>query len=93
MKIAKLKITKFEGTALDWFRFCNQFEFETEQVQISPISQLSFLKKHLVPKVRLLIDGVPFSSTSYARAKSILTSRYEKPGLPYLRLLPLTSIA
>ena len=93
LKIAKLKITKFEGTALDWFRFCNQFEIETEQVQISPISQLSFLKKHLVPKVRLLIDGVPFASTSYARAKSILTSRYEKPGLPYLRLLPLTSIA
>ena len=93
VKLAKLKITKFEGTALGQFRFCNQFEIETERVQISPISQLSILKKYLVPKVRLLIDGVPFASTSYARAKSIVTSRYEKPGLPYLRLLSLTSIA
>ena len=26
VKLPKLKITKFEGTALDWFRFWNQFE-------------------------------------------------------------------
>ena len=61
-KLPKLKITKFEGTALDWFRFWNQFETEIDQVQISPISKFSYLKELLVPKVRLLIDGLPFTS-------------------------------
>ena len=71
VKLVKLKITKFEGTALDWFRFWNQFETEIGQVQISPISKLSYLKEYLVPKVRLLIDGVPFTFEGYARAKSV----------------------
>ena len=65
-------------TDLDWFRFWNQFETEIDQVQISPISKFSYLKELLVPKVRLLIDGLPFTSEGYARAKSILTSRYGK---------------
>ena len=79
VKLPKLKITKFEGTALDWFRFWNQFETEIDQVQISLISKFSYLKELLVPKVRLLIDGLPFTSEVYARAKSILTFRYGKP--------------
>ena len=78
VKLPKLKITKFEGTALDWFRFWNQFETEIDQVQISPISKFSYLKELLVPKVRLLIDGLPFTSEGYTRVKSILTSRYGK---------------
>ena len=57
VKLPKLKITKFEGTALDWFWFWNQFQTEIDQVQISPISKFSYLKELLVPKVRLLIDG------------------------------------
>ena len=80
VKLPKLKITKFEGTALDWFRFWNQFETEIDQVQISPISKFSYLKELLVPKVRLLIDGPLFTSEGYARSKSILTSRYGKPS-------------
>ena len=44
VKLPKLKITKFEGTALDWFRFWNQFETEIDQVQISPISKFAYLK-------------------------------------------------
>ena len=30
VKLPKLKITKFEGIALDWFRFWNQFETEID---------------------------------------------------------------
>ena len=67
-KLSKVKITKFEETALDWFWFWNQFETEVDQIQISPISKFSYLKEHLVPKVRLLIDGLPFKSDGYARA-------------------------
>ena len=28
VKLPKLKITKFEGTTMDWFRFWNQFKTE-----------------------------------------------------------------
>ena len=67
-KLSKVKITKFEETALDWFWFWNQFEIEIDQIQISPISKFSYLKEHLVPKERLLIDGLPSKSDGYARA-------------------------
>ena len=71
VKLPKLKITNFEGTALDWFRFWNHFETEIDQVQISPISKFSYLKKLLVPKVRLLRDRLPFTSDGFVRAKLI----------------------
>ena len=80
VKLPKLKIIKFDGTTLDWFRFWNQFETEIDQVQISPISEFSYLKELLVPKIRLLIDGLPFTSEGYARAKLILNSGYGKPS-------------
>ena len=31
VKLPKLKITKFQGTTLDWFRFWNQFETKIDQ--------------------------------------------------------------
>ena len=34
VKLPKLKIIKFEITALEWFRFWNQFETEIHQVQV-----------------------------------------------------------
>ena len=80
MKLPKLKITKFEATVLDWFRVWNLFETEIDQVQISSRTKFSYLKELLVPKVRLLIDGLPFKYVVYARVKSILTSRYIKPS-------------
>ena len=80
VELPNLKITKFERASLDWFRFWNQFETEIDQVQISPISKFSYLKELLVPKVRFLIDGLPFTSEGYARAKSILISTYGKPS-------------
>ena len=80
VKLPKLKITKFEGTVLNCFWFWNQFETEINQVQISLISKFSYLNKLLVPKIRLLIDVLPFTSEGYARAKSTLTSKYGKPS-------------
>ena len=80
VKLPKLKITKFEGTAENWFQFWNQFETEMVEVQSSPTSKFSYLKEFLVPKVRLIIYELPFTSEGYARVKSILTSRYGKPS-------------
>ena len=80
VKLSKLAITKFEGTHLDWFRFWNQFETEIDKVEISAISKFSYLKEFLVPKLRALIDGLPFTPEGYARAKSILLAKFGKPS-------------
>ena len=44
VKLPKLVISKFEGTALDWFRFWNQFETEIDKQDISPVTKFSYLK-------------------------------------------------
>ena len=54
-KLHKLVITKFDGTSLDWFYFWNQFESEIDKAEIGPVSMFSYLKKLLIPIVRLLI--------------------------------------
>ena len=39
-KLPKLVISKFEGTAVDWLRFWNQFETEIDQKDhISPVTK------------------------------------------------------
>ena len=76
VKPLKLKITRFERTVLDWFWFWNQLETEIDKVEISSIRKFSYLKELLDPNLRLIIDGLPFTSEGYARAYSILTSKY-----------------
>ena len=78
VKLPKMEITKFQGTHLDWQRFWNQFEAEIDKSSISQISKFSYLKEMVVQKVRLTIDGLPFTVEGYERAKSILKSRYGK---------------
>ena len=52
-KLPKLVISKFEDTALDWFRFWKQFKTEIDQQDhISPVTKYSFLKEFLLPHVR-----------------------------------------
>ena len=79
IKLPKLVISKFEGTALDWFRFWNQFETEIDKQDISPVTKFSYRKEFLFPQARKLIDGLPFTPEGYSRAKSILVSTYCKP--------------
>ena len=38
------------------------------------------MKEFLEPKVRSIIDGLPFTSEGYNRAKSILEGKYGKPS-------------
>ena len=77
-KLPKLMITKFNGTHLDWLRFWGQFEAEIEKSNIPLVSKFSYLKELLVPGVRLLVDGLPFTSEGYERAKGILKSKFGK---------------
>ena len=78
VKLPKLFITKFNGTHLDWFRFWNQFQSDIEKSELSPVSKFSDLKQLVTPKVRSLIDGLPFTTEGYARAKNILVKKYGK---------------
>ena len=79
-KLPKLIISKFEGTALDWFRFWNQFETQTDpQDHISSVTKYSYLKEFLLPHVRKLVDSLPFTSEGYSRAKAILQAKFGKP--------------
>ena len=77
-KLLKLVIAKFDGTSLDWFCFWNQFKSDIDKTEIGPVSKLSYLKELLILRVRLLIDGLPFTSEGYSRAKSILFGKFGK---------------
>ena len=58
VNLPNLVITKFKVTHMDLFRFWNQFETESDKVEISAISKFSYLKEFHVPKVKALIDGL-----------------------------------
>ena len=75
-RLPKLVITKFQGTHLDWMRFWSQFEEEVDKSNVSQVTKFSFLKKLLLPRVRLLVDRLPFNSEGYERAKNILSIKY-----------------
>ena len=77
-KLRKLVITPFNGTHADWLRFWNQFEAEIDSTQIPMVTKFSYLKELVEKKVRMSIDGLPFNSEGYERAKNILKSRYAK---------------
>ena len=79
-KLPKLVITRFQGTHLDWQRFWGQFEAEIDKSDIGPVAKFSYLKELLVPRVRATIDGLPFTSEGYARAKNILKTKHGRPS-------------
>ena len=80
VKLPKLVITKFQGTHLDWQTCWKQFEAEIDKPHICLVAEFSYLKEVLVPKVRAIIDGLPFNSERFTRAKNILMAKYGKPS-------------
>ena len=44
------------------------------------MSKFSCLKELVIPKIRLLIDSLPFTSEGYTRAKNVLMTKYGKPS-------------
>ena len=80
VKLPKLSIAIFNGTPINWMRFWNQFSAEIDNTKISNVSKFSYLKELLDLKVRLLVDGLPFTSEGYERAKGILQSKFGKPS-------------
>ena len=75
-KLPKLVITKFRGELTDWPRFWSQFEVEIDKAEMAGVTKYSYVKELVDPKIRTEIDGLPFSSEGYERAKNILTRKY-----------------
>ena len=57
VKLPKLVMMKFQGKHLDWHRSWGQFEVEIDKSDIG--------QELLVPRVRAIIDGLPFDSEGY----------------------------
>ena len=86
VKLPKLKMKKFEGNSL---RLVSVLEsvWNWNRSSLNKSYKYVFLSQGtFCTKGKFLIDELPFTSEGYARAKSILTSRYGK-----VKLLPLTS--
>ena len=78
VKLSKLIIGKFKGTNLDWLRFWSQPEMETDRADIATVGKVSYLKELAIPKLRALVDGLPFNTEGYERAKAILKTKFGK---------------
>ena len=82
-KLPKLVISQFNGNSiqfsLDCFRFQNQFKTQIGKLELSSsVTKLSYLKEMVIPKVQLLIDGLPWNTEGYERVKNILPSKFGK---------------
>ena len=71
-KLPKLVITEFNGMHTYWPRLWNQCkaEIDSADVCVSPITKFSYLKVLFEPKVRVTIEGLPFTTEGYERAKT-----------------------
>ena len=47
---------------------------------MAAVTKFSCLKEFVVPKVRKIIDGLPFTPEGYEKGKSILKERYGNDG-------------
>ena len=76
VKLPKLEISRFNGSATDFTRFWNTFTEEIDRAELPGTSKFSYLKEYLGPKVRPLVESLPFNTEGYTRAKTILESKY-----------------
>ena len=76
VKLPKLEITTFNGTHLDWVRFWSQYEVEIDKSKLPAVTKFSYLKEFVIPKVRASINGLPFTTERYNRAKNILHTKF-----------------
>ena len=78
IKLPKLVITKFQGMHQDLKRFWEQFKPEKDKSNIGQVAKFSYYKKLFIPRVGTVMDGLPFNSEGYKRAKNILMTKSEK---------------
>lgn len=77
-KVPKLEITTFEWTYEEWLPFWNKFQAEIDKTNLAPVTKFAYLEELVDPKFRTEIDGLPFATEDYERAKNILISECGK---------------
>ena len=77
-RLPKLEIMKFKGTYEGWLPFWNKFQAEIDKTNLASVTKFAYLKELVDPKVQTEIDGLPFTTEGYERAKNILVSEYGK---------------
>ena len=63
-------MTKFDGNFANWLPFWNTFQAEVDKSDLPPVTKFAYLKEWLEPKVRAEIEGLPFTTEGYERAKT-----------------------
>ena len=58
--------------------FWNKFEAEIGSTDLPAVTKFAYLKELVEPRVRKGIDGLPFTTEGYERAKKILKGNYGK---------------
>ena len=76
VKLPKLVISKYNGALENWLAFWNKFEAEIDKTGLPAVTKFAYLKELVEPRVRKGIDGLPFTSEGYERAKNILQTNY-----------------
>ena len=70
MKLPKLVITKYNGALENRLSFWNLY--------LPAVTKFAYLKELVEPRVLKGIDGLPFTTEGYKRAKTILNTNYGK---------------
>ena len=76
-KLPSPETTKFKGTHLDLVKFWGQFDVKLERSTLLLVTKFSHLKEFVDPKVRILIDDLPFTSEGYNQAKVFIVQNME----------------
>ena len=56
--------------------FWNKFEADIDKTRLLAVTKFAYLKELVDPRLRQGIDGLPFTSEGYERAKNILQTNY-----------------
>ncbi len=89
-QLPKIEIAQFDGSPLDWPRFWGQFIETVDKRSVAPVNKFAYLCGFLSPKVKTVIEGLPFTPEGYNHAKSILEDKYGKNSemiKAYLKLI------
>lgn len=78
VRLPELIITKFDGALKNWLPFWNKLKPEIDSSNMVAVTKFAYLKEMLEPKVKQGINGLPFITEGYERAKNILNTEYGK---------------
>ena len=80
-QLPKLKLSSFDGNALEWPEWSNMFKATVHHRDIPDSEKMSHLKTLLTGKAKSAISGMGYSGEFYAQAWELLERKF---GRPYL---------